>query len=112
MPSAATALNLLFFPSIIAANVILWWVGRQTVKAGIWPTENFFGFRHGRPFQLFAVMRRLRRLIEKTQDAAETRRYRRWLYAIYLGEGLGLFAFAVLLAFTPWLISQMPAPNR
>jgi len=108
MPTPAIVLNLLFFPSIIAGNVMLLWVFRETKKAGIWPTEKFFGFEIRRPFQLFSVIKLLRQRIQDTEDAVEVRRYRRWLNAIFLGYGLGFFALAVLLAFAPWLYSQIP----
>ena len=101
MPTEAIALNLLCFPSMIAANVILFWVIRETKKAGIWPTETFFGGRRRRPFKILTVIKSLRQRIQKTEDAVEARRYRRWLQAIYLGYGLGCFALAVLLAFAP-----------
>ena len=108
MPKAAIALNLLFFPSIIAANAILFWVIKETKKAGIWPTEKFFGFDRRRPFQVFAVVKLLGQRIRDTDDVVEAQRYRRWLNAIFLGYGLGAFSLAVLLGFAPWLISQIP----
>ena len=108
MPNAAIVLNLLFFPSIIAATAILFWVFRETKKAGIWPTEKFFGFEIRSPYRVFAVIKLLRQHIQSTEDAVEERRYRRWLNAIFLGYSLGLFALAVFLAFVPWLYSQIP----
>lgn len=108
MPNAAIALNLLFFPSIIASNAILFWVFRETKKAGLRTTESFFGFKITRPLQIFALIKLLRQHIRITEDVVEERRYRRWLNAIYLGYGLGFFALAVLLAFVPWLYSLIP----
>jgi len=59
MPKAAIALNLLFFPSIIAGNAILFWVFGETKKAGIWPTAKYLGFNRRYPFQLLFVIRLL-----------------------------------------------------
>lgn len=98
----------LFFVPLVAANAILLWVARGTKRAGIWPTERFFGFRILNSLQLFAVMRHLRQRIRDAEDAGEATRCRRWLYGIYWGYGLGFFALAVFLASTPWLYSQVP----
>lgn len=103
MPIPAIILSLLFFPSLLAANVILLWAFRETKKAGVWPTEKFFGFEIRRPFQLLFVVKRLRQELRDTRDPVESRRYRQWLTLILLGYGLGAFAFAVLIVFLPWL---------
>ena len=109
MPNAAIVLNLLFFTSIFASYAINFWVIRQINKAGLWPTESFFGFKNVRRFRLYLTdIKLLRQLIENTEDAAEVQRYRRWLNAVFLSFGLGFFALAVLLAFVPWLYSQVP----
>lgn len=108
MPTPAVVLNWLVLPSLIAGNVMLLWVFRETKKAGIWPTEKSFGFERRRPFQLFSVIKLLRQRIQDTEDAVEARRYRRWLNAMFLGYGLCFFALAVFLAFVPWLYSQVP----
>jgi hypothetical protein len=108
MPIPAIVLNLLFFPSIIVGNVLLFWVSRETRKAGIWPTEKFVSFQIRSPLHLFSVIKLLRQRIQDTEEAEEVRRYRRWLIAISWGYGLCFFAFAVLLAFFPWLCSQVP----
>ena len=84
MPTPAIVLNLLFFPSIIVGKAVLFWAFRETTKAGIWPTERFFGFQCRRSFQLFSVIKSLRQLIQDTDDAVAVRRYRRWLNAIFL----------------------------
>lgn len=108
MPIPAIVLSLLFFPSIIVGNVLLFWVFWETKKAGIWPTERLFGYERRRPFYLFSVIKLLRQRIQDTEEADEVRRSRRWLNAIFWGYGLCFFALAVLLAFVPWLFSQVP----
>ena len=108
MPNAAIVLTLLFFPSIVASNVILFWVRKEARKAGVWPTERLFGFTISRRWGIFADIKLLRQLIQNTEDTVEERKYRRWLNATFLGWGLGVFALAVFLAFVPWLYSQVP----
>lgn len=108
MPKAAIVLNLLFFLPLLAANAILLWVLREVTEAGLWPTEKFFGFTVRRPGRLFSVIKLLRQRIQDAEDPVEVRRYRRWLHAIFLGYGLGLFAFAVVVVLLPWLSSQIP----
>jgi hypothetical protein len=101
-------MNLLFFPSMIASIALLFWVFKTTKKEGMWPTERFFGFERRRPFQLFGVIKLLRKRVLETQDVGEARRCRKLLNALYWGYGLNVFALAVLLAFAPWLFFQVP----
>ena len=103
MPLTAMVFSLLFFPSLIIGNALLFWVFRSTRRDGTWPTEQFFGFQRRRPFQIFNVVKRLRAAATNTSDEPTARRSERLLLAIYFGYGLGLFALLTLIGFTPWL---------
>jgi hypothetical protein len=82
MPAPAIVLNALFFPLVIAANILLAWAFLETTKAGIWPKGRFFGFLCRRPFQLLSVIKVLQQRIQDAENATEARRFRRCLHAI------------------------------
>jgi len=93
MPTLKMIMSL-WIVALLAANVILIWVTGETRRAGIWPTETIFGIPRARPWKLFHVVRELKHRIEHAEDASESRPYRIWLLALYLGNGLGLLAVA------------------
>ena len=97
MPISAIITSVLFFPSIIAGNALLFWAYRAAKREGVWPTESFFGFRRRQSFQLFNVISRLREGAQQIEDERLAVHNRKMLLAIYLGNGLGMFALLVII---------------
>ena len=107
MPLPVVILNFIFFPLIIASNLILWRQFRKLVLLNIWPTERFFWTTRRKPGHIFSVLSTLRQAETNAINKESSRMYRRCRHLIYLGCGLGVAALITLLGFSAWLFSTI-----